>query len=149
MNLYGGERGNMHDSLLFNESKVAEQLKEKQATFAQKFCLYGDGGYARKDGFLQKPYSALEVRHSVQRRLDNSSMSTVRQSVEWGFCLVTKHFPFVDDRVQMKLYEKPINQIYRVAVLLVNCRNCVYPNQISKFFGLEPPTLYEYFSHLP
>ena len=147
MNLYGGQRGSMHDSRMLNESKILEDLQEKQAGFLNRYVLYGDSGYAKKNGALHKPYSRVETRLSRAKKMQNTLMSKLRQSVEWGFKEVIKKFAFVDFRKQMKLYEKPINKIYRVAVLLTNCHNCLYPNQTSKYFDLEPPSLFDYLTY--
>ncbi|GAU88549.1 hypothetical protein RvY_01231-1 [Ramazzottius varieornatus] len=145
LNLYGGQRGSMHDSRLLNESKILEELHEKQAGFVRKYVLYGDSGYAKKNGILHKSHSRIEIRLSKAKD-QNTLMSKLRQSVEWCFKEVVTKFAFVDFRKQMKLYEKPVNRIYRVAVLLTNCHNCLYPNQTSRYFDLEPPSLFEYLS---
>ncbi|GAU93734.1 hypothetical protein RvY_05626 [Ramazzottius varieornatus] len=146
LNLYGGQRGSMHDSRLLNESKILEELHEKQAGFVRKYVLYGDSGYAKKNGILHKPRSRIEIRHSKAKKDQNTLMSKLRQSVEWCSKEVVTKFAFVDFRKQMKLYEKPVNRIYRVAVLLTNCHHCLYPNQTSRYFDLEPPSLFEYLS---
>ena len=137
----------MYDSRLLNESKILEDLQEKQAGFLTRYVLYGDSRYAKKNGVLHKPYSRIEIRLSRAKKVQNTLMSKLGQSVEWGFKEVIKMFAFVDFRKQMKLFEKPINKIYRVAVLLTNCHNCLYPNQISTYFNLEPPSLFDFWPY--
>ncbi|XP_055342334.1 uncharacterized protein LOC129590913, partial [Paramacrobiotus metropolitanus] len=142
-NLYGGKEGSMHDSRLFAESNFLQQFRDKQANFQQKYYIYGDSGHGRKD-LLIKPFSQVEAASNPLKEALNEAMSTVRESVEWGFKEVVKEFAFVDFKKQMKIFENPVNKIFRIAVLLTNCRNCLYPNQASQYFNLEPPFLKEY-----
>ncbi|XP_055339621.1 uncharacterized protein LOC129589089 [Paramacrobiotus metropolitanus] len=142
-NLHGGEPGSVHDSRMFQESKMLGRLKTMQSTFCRKFALYGDSGYGMND-YLRKPYSKLQTAYNRVKRHQNHAMKTVRESVEWGFKEVVVKFAFVDFRKQMKLFEKPVNKIFRMAVFLTNCCNCLYPNQASQYFNVEPPTLEEY-----
>ncbi|KAE8912429.1 hypothetical protein PF011_g30830 [Phytophthora fragariae] len=46
-------------------------------------------------------------------------------------------------KVASKLLLSPVGKYYLVAALLTNLRNCTSPNQISRFFGVTPPTLEE------
>ncbi|GAU89279.1 hypothetical protein RvY_01845 [Ramazzottius varieornatus] len=139
----------MHDSRLLNESRILDDLQEKQNGFLRRYVLYGDSGYAKKTGVLHKPFSRVEMRNSRAKKEQNKLMSTLRQTVEWNFKEVVKNFAFVDFRKQMKMYEKPVNTLYRVAVLLTNCHNCLCRNQTSRYVDLERPTLFEYLSSLP
>ncbi|GAU91445.1 hypothetical protein RvY_03695 [Ramazzottius varieornatus] len=103
LNLYGGQRGSMHDSRLLNESKILGELNDKQAGFVRRYVLYGDSGYAKKNGILHKPYSRIEICHSKAKKYQNTLMSKLRQSVEWWFKKVVAKFTLVDFRKQMKL----------------------------------------------
>ena len=40
----------------------------------------------------------------------------------------------------------PIQKQYRVSVLLTNALTCLYRNNTSNYFDLEPPILEEYFA---
>ncbi|XP_055355412.1 uncharacterized protein LOC129600826 [Paramacrobiotus metropolitanus] len=55
-NLYGAKEGSMHDSRMFAESNFLQHFREKQAPFNQRYYIYGDSGYGRKD-LLIKPFS--------------------------------------------------------------------------------------------
>lgn len=57
-------------------------------------------------------------------------MSSVRQAVEWGFKEANTKFAFVDYKRQMKLFQKLVNVLYRVAVLLNNRHKCLHRKQI-------------------
>ncbi|GAU93192.1 hypothetical protein RvY_05168-2 [Ramazzottius varieornatus] len=82
VNLYGGQRGPMHDSRLLNESRIMDDLREKQNGFLRRYLLYGDSGYAKKNGVLHKPFSRVEIRNSRAKKEQNTLMSTLRQAVE-------------------------------------------------------------------
>ncbi|GAU94461.1 hypothetical protein RvY_06232 [Ramazzottius varieornatus] len=135
----------MHDSRLRNESSIPDDLQEMQNGFIRRYVLYGDSGYAKKNGVMHKPFFRVETRDSSAKKEQNTLISTLRQAVEWNFKEVVNNFALVDFRKQMKMYEKPVNTLYRVAVLLINCHDCLYPNQTGRYFYLEPPTLLEYF----
>lgn len=145
-NLYGGHKGSMHDSTLLRLSQVVENFQQKLATFQpNNFFIYGDSGYGRGP-LLKKPFSRAEIMANPRKGDVNAAMSRVRESVEWGFKEVQAHFAFLNSKQQMKLMHCPINIFYRVCVLLTNCKNCLYRNQASQFFGCRPPSLEIYLS---
>lgn len=108
---------------MFSESEVLQKLTRKLERFERDYCIYGDSGYG-KDEILRRPFStALTL--TDRRKRQHNKMSSVRQCVERGFDEVTRKFAFVNFCKQMKLFEKPVTTIYRVAVLLTNCHNCI------------------------
>ncbi|CAB1108384.1 unnamed protein product [Ectocarpus sp. CCAP 1310/34] len=75
----------------------------------------------------------------------NKSMSQCRVTVEWGFKDMTSKWAFVDMKCQQKFLLSPVATQYKVATLLSNFHSCLNGgNQISQYFGVEPPTLEEY-----
>ncbi|KAL3210743.1 hypothetical protein MRX96_036908 [Rhipicephalus microplus] len=74
----------------------------------------------------------------------NKCMSTVRQAVEWGFGKVAAGFAFVDFHKNSKVTRQKMRRMHKVAILLTNCRTCLYDSQVSMYFGLEPPSLSDY-----
>lgn len=144
-NLYGRERGSMHDGRMFAESQLLQQLTEKMEEFDVQYCVYGDSGYG-ENPVIRRPFSNAATLQDQLKRQQNKAMSSVRQAVEWGFKEVNTKFAFVDYKKQMRLFEKLVNVLYRVAVLLANCHNCLHPNQASKYFDLEPPNVEDYLS---
>ena len=46
----------------------------------------------------------------------------------------------------MKLCLSPVGKVYAVCALHQNAHTCLYGNQVSTFFGMEPISLQEYFS---
>jgi len=76
----------------------------------------------------------------------NQSMSRVRESVEWLFNDVTNYFKFLDLKKNLKIGLSSVGKMYVVSALLRNALTCLYGNQTSAFFHLEPPSLEDYFS---
>ena len=74
----------------------------------------------------------------------NKSMSSVRECVEWGFGELIGQFRFLDYEKNLTLFLQPVGKYYKVATILANCRACLYGNQTSSFFQIQPPELEEY-----
>ncbi|KAF0709186.1 hypothetical protein AaE_012948 [Aphanomyces astaci] len=82
---------------------------------------------------------------SSRKRDFNKWMSRVRQSVEWNFMIMKSLWAFITFKNLSKIRLSPVAKIVCVAMLLTNCHCCYYGgNQISDYFGLEPPSLEEY-----
>ena len=105
------------------------------------FCLYGDPAYPLR-GPIIAPFLGLHL--TAEQELFNKNMSSVRQSVEWGFGKVLQLFPFPDYNKNLKLFLQPVAKYYIVATLLANAHTCLYGSQISTYFGLNPPNLEAY-----
>ena len=75
----------------------------------------------------------------------NKSMSTVRESVEWLFNDIATYFKFIDFKKNLKTGLSSVGKMYVVCALLRNALTCLYGNQTSTFFELDPPCLQEYF----
>jgi hypothetical protein len=44
----------------------------------------------------------------------------------------------------MRVFLVPTSKMYLTGAFLCNVHNCLYPNHISQYFDLEPPSLEEY-----
>ena len=75
----------------------------------------------------------------------NGSMSSVRVSVEWLFGDILNYFKFLDFKKNLKVGLSNIGKTYVVCALMRNALTCLYGNQTSEFFELDPPSLQEYF----
>ena len=73
-------------------------------------------------------------------------MSSVRVSVEWIFGDVVKSFKFLDFKNNLKIGLSTVGKMYIVSALVRNAIICLYGNQTSDLFDVEPPTIQEYFS---
>ena len=76
----------------------------------------------------------------------NRSMSAVRISVEWLFGDIINYFKFLDFKKNLKISLSAVGKMYLVCVLLRNAMTCLYGNSTSEVFGIDPPTLQEYFA---
>ena len=105
------------------------------------FTLFGDKGYPLEPELLT-PFRGNNL---TQDELGfNQQMSRARICVEWGFAGVGAQFQLLNMWRRLKLNRVPIGQYYVVSTLLFNCMACIYGNQTSKFFNVQPPTLAEY-----
>lgn len=76
----------------------------------------------------------------------NKATRTVRQVVEWDFGRIISDFAFLDFKENQKIMLQAMPRLIRVATLLTNSHACMYGNQVSSYFDLEPPSLPEYLS---
>ena len=107
------------------------------------YCIYGDPAYPLTV-HLQDPF---RNRALTPQMMDfNQSMSSVRESVEWLFNDVTNYFKFLDFKKNLKIGLSSVGKMYVVSALLRNALTCLYGNQTSTVFQLEPPSLEDYFS---
>ena len=95
------------------------------------FCLYGDPAYPHRI-YLQKPFRNRAP--TPPMIAFNQSMSTVRESVEWL------------KKKTLKISLSSVGKMYVVCAILRNALTCLYPNQTSQYFNLDPPTLQDYFA---
>ena len=142
-NLSGPFEGKRHDSTILQESGLLTDLRRVAFYNAEPLCLYGDPAYPLGQ-HLQGPFRGNNL--TPQMELYNKSMSEVRVAVELLFGNITNYFKFIDFKRQMKINLSPVGKMYFVCALLENAQTCLYGNQVSQMFGIEPPTLNDYFS---
>ena len=66
-------------------------------------------------------------------------------SVEWLLANITNYFEFIDFKNQLKVNISAVGKFYIVCALLENAHTCLYGNFVSDKFGIQPPSLLEYF----
>ena len=143
-NLFGPVEGRRHDSAMLMMSGLLHQLELQSFSPAgQAMCIYGDPAYPHGI-HLQRPY-AQRAGFVPDQQAFNQSMSQVRVSVEWVFGDVLNYFKFVDFKKSQKIGLSAVGKIYVVCTLLQNALTCLYGNNTSKFFNVQPPTVEEYF----
>lgn len=136
--------GRRHDAGMLAESGLLQQLNQFAfSTTNSPMCLYGDPAYPLRI-HLQAPFRNAVLTPQMQDF--NKSMSAVRDSVEWIFGDIINYFKFLDFKKNLKLQLSAVGKFYIVAAILRNALTCMYPNETSQYFGLEPPSLQEYFS---
>ena len=52
----------------------------------------------------------------------------------------------MDFKKNLKIGLSQVGKMYIVAAILENALTCLYGNETSQFFELDPPSLHEYFS---
>nr|XP_047145960.1 uncharacterized protein LOC124818887 [Hydra vulgaris] len=141
-NLAGPFEGKKHDSTMLCESGLLQQLQQFAWHDGRPLCLYGDPAYPIGVHLLA-PYRSLNI--TPDQHAFNKAMSAHRVSVEWVFGLMTNYFKFIDFKQSQKLGSSPIGKVYIVCSLIQNAHTCLYGNIVSDYFGLEAPSLQEYF----
>ncbi|CAB1099103.1 unnamed protein product [Ectocarpus sp. CCAP 1310/34] len=144
--LYGAVVGTRHDGHLLAQSALLEKLQtHMNSPSGHRYCLYGNPAYGQTD-HIQCPFSvSVNGPLTPAMRNFNKSMSRCRVTVEWGFKEMTSKWAFIDMKCQHKFLLSPVATQYKVATLLSNFHSCLNGgNQISQYFGVEPPTLEEY-----
>ena len=113
------------------------------STTREPMALYGDPAYPLCV-HLQVPYRRAGI--TPQMELYNKAMSAVRMSVEWLFRDIVNYFKILDFKKNLKLSLSAVGKMYVVCAILRNALTCMYTNSTSEYFGLNPPTIEEYFS---
>ena len=113
------------------------------STIGEPMCIYGDPAYPLRV-HLQSPFR--DARLTPDMVAFNKSMSAARVSVEWIFGEVINSFKFMDFKKNLKIGLSNVGKTYVVCSLLQNAITCLYGNQTSRYFDLQPPSLQEYFS---
>ena len=109
----------------------------------QPMCIYGDPAYPLRI-HLQAPFR--NAARTPQMEAFNTGMSAVRTSVEWLFGDIINYFKFLDFKKNLKVGLSSVGKMYVVCALLRNALTCLYGNQTSEYFGLDPPSLQDYFT---
>ena len=129
INMYG-PMAPQGDSFVLGASGVIDFLHQLfRLHNITPFAMYGDSAYALSEVLLKEYPYPCEF---------NSIMSSVRETVEWGFKEIVSHFAWLDYNKNMKLLLQPVGKYWVVASLLVNCWTYLYGNQISVFFDSPP-----------
>ena len=83
--------------------------------------------------------------HCPDGDVQYASMSSSRMSVEWLFGDIINSFKFLDFKKNLKIGLSSVGKMYVVSALIRNALTCLYGNETSRFFDLEPPGLRDYF----
>ena len=136
--------GERHDAAMLHDSGLLHDLEAyAYSVTGLPMCLYGDPACPLRV-HLQGPFRNPYLTPLMEAY--NSSMSSVRVSVEWLFGDIIKYFKFVDFKKNLKIGMSSIGKMYIVCALLQNALSCLYGNNTATFFDLEPPTLQDYFA---
>ena len=142
-NLSRPYEGQCHDSNMLHESNLLNDLQTFVWYNNQPPCIYRDPAY-QLTAHIQAPYRQAENNQDMINY--KKPMGEVRVTVEWLFGNIKNYFKFIDFKKKMKLCLSPVGKVYALCALLQNAHTCLYGNQISNFFGMEPISSQEYFS---
>lgn len=136
--------GRRHDAGMLRDSQLLQCLQMFAFDLhGQPMCIYGDPAYPLRI-HLQAPFRNRVL--TPQMQAYNLAMSEVRSSVEWLFGDVINYFKFLDFKKNLKIGLSSVGKMYVVCALLRNALTCLYGNQTSDFFELDPPSLQDYFA---
>ena len=141
-NLHGPFEGKRHDSTMLQETGLLNNLRRVAFYNGDHLCLYGDPTYPL-GLHLQAPFRNMHL--TPQMVLYNEAMSEVRVAVDWLFGNITNYFKFIDFKSQLRVNMSAVGKFYIVCALLENAQTCLYGNIVSEKFGIQPPSLREYF----
>jgi AraC-like DNA-binding protein len=126
------------------EAEIVAIWRDEQVDRDRRLFVYGDPAYCGSRvvmGAYKKPPGA---QLTPEQALFNREMSACRISVEHGFAHVQNRWMRNAFQHVCRIGSSPLAAYYTSAVLLANIYTCLRGNQISKKFGLRPPTLEEY-----
>ena len=136
--------GRRHDARMLDMSGLYADLAQFAFSPAgQEMCIYGDPAYPLRI-HLQCPFRYGVLTRQMEEF--NTSMSSVRTSVEWLFGDIVNYFKFIDYKKNLKIGLSHVGKMYIVCALLWNALTCLYSNTTADYFGLQPPSLVDYFS---
>ena len=113
---------------------------------AEQFVTYGDSIYV-PDTHIRRRHGAA-AGHPQKNQLDgeDNACNSVREFVEIHYGQLDLLFPYTRTKEHNKIASgMPIKAIAFCRVLFRNCHVCLYENQTSKRFDVEPPKLEAYF----
>ena len=146
--VYGPIEGRHNDGWLLRESAILDWCREHAYTTTddghrKPLQVFGDPAYSLSEHILS-PFSGGGDR-TPEEQAWNTAMSAVRIEVEHAFGIVMNMWPAVNTWWKQKIFWTQPGTSYLVVILLTNAHNCIHPNQISNSFGLDPPSIDEYF----
>jgi hypothetical protein len=113
------------------------------------FVIFADAGYATSV-LLITPFTRMAGLHGSQlERTVNLITSKVRIAVEWGYGRTASLWKHIDSSARMQTGLRPVGKLYVIATILTNAHCCAYGNNTSQYFGVQPPTMREYFEGAP
>jgi len=132
--------GRMHDSKLFFTTSVWKKLVPLLIETSSN--LLGDKGYS--GDYSRLPGGSHLKAMSKYNKSDEKKLSPCRVAVEDVFAEVTRYFKMCDNLCMNRALQSALGEFYTVAVLLTNCRTCLYKNPINSLYGTEPDDLETY-----
>ena len=139
--------GYFTDTMCWRDCVLRHQLDEIMAErLLQNLILlklYGDKIFVTCD-LITAAFSLRNGPLAPWMTALNRLMSPIRVSIEWCYGKVIARSKFVDYR--QKIRESPVVKAYYLATLFANAHTCLYGSQHTTAFGLNAPSVQEYFA---
>lgn len=138
-----------NDLYTLSESNINERLSALQeGVYQQKYSLYGDSAYTNIECITSRHAATESLPLTNIEVLENTSMSSIRESIEHVHADIKNKFAFVCYPRGLQLRKKPefVGKLIVVAAILTNCYKCLYACQTASRFLTLPPTIEEYLS---
>jgi len=131
-----------HDAGIFRESNFRNILELYSFDpNGRPLVIYGDPAYGQFRHLLS-PFRLPGIQpHQVAF---NQAMSSVRESVEWGFGKMLQYFSFLDFKKNQKVFLQPVAKYYFVGCIFTNIHTCINGSTTSAFFEVPPSTVEQY-----
>lgn len=135
--------GRKHDASMLADSNLLQELQTNAfSPTGQAMNIYGDLAYPLHL-HLQTPFRQAVLTPAMQQY--NNDMKSIRIAVEWLFGDIINDFKFLDYKKNLKIGMSCVGKMYVVATLLRNGITCLYGNNTSEYFGIDPPSVHFYF----
>jgi hypothetical protein len=138
--MYGPLQGRQHDTTLLTKSNLGHIILEN---LPHGYNVYGDQAYPLRP-WLLSPFRGANK--PIPQRRWNRRMRSVRICVEHGFQIMTTLWSHLKYVPHQKVFARPLAKEFLACTALTNLHNCLHPNQVSQYFGLNPPTIEQYCS---
>jgi hypothetical protein len=142
LQLCGPYPGSRHDMHMLHKSELMSYVRQLPRVNGDIVSVYADQGYASSPGLITPFFDgAINAVHEAY----NQAMASARICVEWSFADILCYWASLDmKRMQQLLSNRKIGQVYLVAGVLTNFKNCMSPNNTSQYFHVPPPCLEDY-----
>ena len=147
--LYGPMLAKTHDAKLLCQSNLMEQLHNVMLDNNSNetiYSLYGDLAYPQSSYLLG---GFRNVINGMDEANFNRLMSSIRITVEWGYCKIIEQWKFLDFCQAMRIFQSPVVQYYINAAFLSNLRNCMIGKKTRNYSNTHQMTIEEYLALVP
>jgi hypothetical protein len=135
-----------NDIWMATHSSINAKLAAAQQGIARQFVAFGDSIYVPDTHIRRRHHAAAGHANQGQLDREDCALNSVREFVENHYGQLDQLFPYTRNKLHNKIASgMPIKEISFCRVLFRNCHVCMYENQTSKRFDLEPPSLEDYF----
>jgi len=139
---FGPFNGFEHDSTSIKMIQLEDELCEKLRGDGTEYVGFADSGYALGN-FIITPFSRRRNLTAEEREF-NRTMSSLRQSSEWGIGRVKSLWSYLEYKKNLRVLSMPLSMMFLLAVHLGNLHSCLYGNQTAQYFDCKELSLAEY-----